>query len=92
MRLSGRELLAEFLDKHADARGWIAAWKSEVEGTEWRTPQDIKAKYSSASFLSGNRVIFNVKGGRYRLEVVIAYKTSLVHVLWIGTHSEYSKR
>jgi hypothetical protein len=47
---------------------------------------------STASFLSGNRVIFNVKGNLYRLEVTVAYKTSTVVVTWAGSHADYDKR
>lgn len=37
-------------------------------------------------------VILNVKGNRYRLEVVVAYNTATVVIRWIGTHAEYTKR
>lgn len=92
MKLAGRELLEEFFLRHAEARGWVTAWLAEVEGAKWMTSHDVKARYASASFLADNRVIFNVRGDKYRLEVAIAYKTSVVHVIWTGTHAEYSKR
>jgi len=41
--------------------------------------------------LADNVVIFNVKGNRYRLEVLVAYKTGTVVILKISTHAEYSK-
>jgi mRNA interferase HigB len=58
----------------------------------WQTPQDIKDEYGSASFSGGSVVIFNVKGNRYRLEVLVAYQTGTVVVRWAGTHAEYTKR
>lgn len=92
MKLVGRELLEEFILKHADTRGWVASWVAEVELANWSNPQEIRTRYASASFLADNTVIFNVKGNNYRLETRVAYKTSIVMVLWIGTHAEYSKR
>ena len=46
----------------------------------------------SASFLSDNVVIFNVKGNHYRLEVQVAYKIGILAIRWVGTHAEYTKR
>jgi mRNA interferase HigB len=92
MRIVGRGKLDEFVGAHADARPWIENWIAETEAARWRTPQDIKDLYASASFLAGNVVMFNVKGNRYRLEVVVAYHTGTVVVRWMGTHAEYTKR
>ena len=92
MTVINKELLKEFKQKHADAIGWIDKWVAFAESTVWRTPQDIKDVYSSASFLRHNSVIFNVKGNNYRLEVKVAYNTAIVKAIWAGTHPEYDKR
>lgn len=92
MRLIGRERLLEFGRKHQDARTWIGAWVAEVGAASWKTPHDVKNRYPSASLLGSNQVIFNVCGNKYRMECVIAYETSTVAVLWLGTHAEYTKR
>lgn len=92
MRIVGRDKLDEFAGAHADARSWIENWLAVTEAAQWRTPQDIKAFHSSASFLADRIVIFNVKGNHYRLEVQVAYNTGLVIVRWTGTHTEYTKR
>lgn len=92
MRIVGRDGLDEFCRAHADARSWIANWLADAEAAQWRTSQDIKRSYASASFLPENLVIFNVKGNRYRLEVQVAYRTGIVVVRWFGTHAEYTKR
>ena len=91
MRILGRDKLDAFVKAHADARAWIENWIGEAERTRWKTPQEIKNLYSSASFLAGNIVIFNVKGNHYRMETLIAYNTETVIVRWIGTHAEYDK-
>lgn len=92
MRIVGRDKLDEFAGAHADARSWIENWLAVTEAAQWRTPQEIKALHSSASFLPERLVIFNVKGNHYRLEVQVAYNTGLVIVRWAGTHAEYTKR
>jgi mRNA interferase HigB len=92
MRVVGRETLDRFCSRHADARKWITSWLSEVESSTWATPQAIKDRYATASFVGGNTVIVNVKGNDYRLEVTVAYKNAVVAVTWIGTHAEYDER
>jgi mRNA interferase HigB len=92
VRLVGQDKLAAFCQRHPDASAWIATWRQEVLLSTWRSPVDVKARYNSASFLSGNTVIFNVKGNHYRLEVKVAYQTSTVVITWVGTHAEYDKR
>ncbi|MBI5056843.1 MAG: type II toxin-antitoxin system HigB family toxin [Nitrospirae bacterium] len=92
MTLVGREKLYQFITKHPDTRSLIENWIADVQNANWQNTQDVKDRYSSASFLADRIVIFNVRGNSYRLEVQIAYKTKKVIVKWAGTHAEYSKR
>jgi mRNA interferase HigB len=91
MRLVGRKLLEDFAALHADIRGPQNAWVAEVEEADWIAPADVKARFPSASFLADNRVVFNIKGNKYRVETKVSYEVNVVLVLRIGTHSEYSK-
>lgn len=91
MKVVGREILEEFKKKHADARGQIDAWLAEAEEAAWESPNDIKARYSSVSFVGDNRVIFNIKGNNYRLDIKVSFKPPIVLIKRIGTHAEYDK-
>ena len=91
MKIAGRNLLEGFCAKHTDARNWIENWLSDAEAAKWTKPQDIEDRYSFASFLAGNTVIFDVKGNEYRLVVTCAYHTGVVIAKWIGTHGEYDE-
>jgi len=91
MRLVGLILLQEFSVKHADVRSQIDAWVSEVKDSVWRTSTDVKARFPTASFLGDRRVIFNLKGNRYRLDTKISFEAQVVFVKRIGTHEDYSK-
>lgn len=92
MQLLGLPTLDAFKQMHADSRGPLEAWQSEVELAKWACPQDIKDRYQSASFLSDNKVIFNIKGNSYRLVVKIKYQNGIVLIEWVGTHAEYDKK
>ncbi len=92
MKVVGRDLLRAFGEKHADARKWISGWVSEVELATWQAPHNLKEMYPSASILGNGWVVLNVKGNKYRLEIKVAYRSSVVIVKWLGTHAEYDKR
>ena len=91
MRVVGKRILFEFVETHTDVTSQIAAWLAEAEEAEWSTPHDVKARYVSASVLSDNRVVFNIKGNKYRLDTKIDYQSQIVLVKRIGTHAEYRR-
>jgi mRNA interferase HigB len=91
VQIVGRKVLHDLALRHADVTGAVEAWICEAEEAEWTSPRDVKERYPHASILSGNRVIFNVKGNRYRIEVKISYQTKVVLVKRAGTHAEYSR-
>lgn len=86
-----KKALREFWLKHSDSEERLKAWHNEAEEANWKTPQDIKNEYPSASILQDNRVVFNIKGNNYRLVVKIYYDFSIVWIRFIGTHAEYDK-
>jgi len=92
MKILGRDRLEKFWRRHAAAKGALQAWFDEAEQATWTTAQDIKDRYSSASFLKDNRVIFNIKGNHYRLVVKVRYRNGIVLIEWVGTHAEYDKQ
>jgi mRNA interferase HigB len=91
MKVVGLKILDEFVNQHGDVRGQISAWISEAKEATWQMPGEIRARYATASFLSDNRIVFNIKGNRYRLEIKVNYKNQLLLIKRIGTHAEYSK-
>lgn len=76
---------------HADVRLPLRAWFADVTKVTWNGPEDIKARYASASFVGNDRVIFNIKGNEYRIIVAVKYRFFAVYIRFIGTHAEYDK-
>ena len=89
MRVVGLHAIEAFGRRHADAKRRLEAWIAEARDAEWEKPQDVKNRYPNASILSGNRVVFNIKGNSYRLVVRISYPAKVVRIERIGTHAEY---
>ena len=91
MRVVGRESLELFCQAHPDARTQADAWLCEVEEANWQTPHELKARFPNASLLGNNRVVFNLRGNRYRLLATISYKNQVLLIERVGTHEEYDQ-
>jgi mRNA interferase HigB len=92
MRILGQSRIHEFSAAHADARKWLTNWGADVRGSRWTNFHDVRRKYPTASFLTDNVVIFNVRGNNYRMETQVTFGTQIIAVKWIGTHAEYDRK
>jgi mRNA interferase HigB len=91
MRLIGAPLLAEFAERHPDARQDLEAWRLEVQAATWSNPHELKARYPKATLVGGRDVVFNIRHNRYRLHVTVDYQSGSVIVRRAGTHAEYDR-
>ena len=91
MRVISRKTLKDFRERHGDSEQPLKAWSHETKHADWKTFNDIKARYRSADLLPGNRVVFNIKGNTYRLIVRIHFNTGIAFIRFIGTHANYDK-
>ena len=97
MRIIARRTLREFVQSlagHKDQRAVKAAleaWFDEAKKARWRSPTDVKRSYATASIVSAERIVFNVKGNDYRLVAAVDFEKSIVWIKWLGTHRDYDR-
>jgi len=97
MRLIARRTLRAFVESLQGHKDCLAvklaldAWFHEVSAAQWRSAVDVKRRYATASIVSRNRIVFNIKGNDYRLVVAVDYEKQIVWIKWIGTHRAYDK-
>ena len=91
LRVISKKVLREFWQKHPECEQQLKSWYGEAESAIWKSPSDIKKDYPSASVITGNRIVFNIKGNKYRLIVKINYHYNNVWIRFVGTHSQYDK-
>ena len=91
MRIISRKTLREFWKKHKDCEQQLKSWYRETEKAKWKNPNELKSEYPSASILENERIVFNIKGNKYRLIVKINFEYQIVWIRFIGTHAEYDK-
>ena len=90
VRIIKRKTLVEFYSAHKETKSQLEAWYYEVKNSNWNNPAEVKKKYGSASIV-GNKVVFNIKGNKFRLVTEINYQMKIVFIRFIGTHNEYNR-
>lgn len=90
-RIVAKRTLKEFWETHPDCEQYLKTWYEIAWQADWKTPADIKKTWATASILSGNRVVFNIRGNNYRLVVKFNYERQWAFVRFVGTHGEYDK-
>lgn len=91
LRVIAKKILREFWEKHSDCEQQLKSWYQEADKGTWKSLNELKSEYPSASILEDNRVCFNIKGNHYRLIVKINFSFQIVWIRFIGTHAEYDK-
>ena len=95
MRIIARRTLRAFVTSRAGHRDQPAlksaldAWFEEVRKARWKSSADVRRLYATASVVSAERVVFNIKGNSYRLVVAVDFAKSIVWIKWLGTHRDY---
>ena len=56
-----------------------------------RCPGQVTERYPSASAVPGNRIVFRIRGNRYRMVAAIDYQRKELYILFLGTHAEYNR-
>ena len=84
-------MLREFWDKYSDSKEPLKAWYDYAKNADWKEPKNIKTVFKNASFVSNNRVVFNIKGNKYRLVAAINYRYKIIYIRFVGTHKQYEK-
>jgi mRNA interferase HigB len=91
MRIVALSTLRAFWLKHPNAEVPLRAWYTLASRANWKTSNQIKSAYRSASFVGSSRVVFNIKGNDYRLVVLVRYDKGLMFVRFVGTHAQYDR-
>jgi mRNA interferase HigB len=69
----------------------LKSWYQEAEKSDRKSTHEVKKEYPSASVPGDNRVVFNIKGNKYRLIVRINFQYQMMWIRFIGTQKEYDK-
>jgi mRNA interferase HigB len=95
MRIIARRTLREFIASRAGhqdqpaLKAALDAWFDEARKARWTSTANVKRLYATASIVTSERIVFNIKGNSYRL--VVSVEKGIVWIKWIGTHQDYDR-
>ncbi len=93
MRVVSHRKLKEFYETsgNEDSRIALERWYGIVEDAEWKNFSDIRADFPATDYVGNQHYVFNIKGNKYRLVVVVKFTIGYVYIRFVGSHSEYDK-
>lgn len=91
MRIIATNTIQNYWKDYPECEQALKSWIQEASNAKWRSPQELKKQFKSASILTGKRIIFNINGNRYRLIVDIEFRLQIIFIVWFGDHKEYDQ-
>ena len=91
MHVISRLKLIKFWEKHKDAETPLRIWFKKVEQAKWKNVNELKTDFPSADYVGNDRVVFNIKGNKYRIVILVFFSGQKMFIRFVGTHAEYDK-
>ncbi len=91
MIIANKELLADFVQVHAQAAKPLNKWVEAVQAAEWKNHAELKTMFPSADYVKNGRYVFNIGGNNYRIVAVVIFIGGVMNIRFVGTHSEYDR-
>lgn len=93
MRIISHRKLRDFYESKGreDSKVALERWYHTVNKSNWKNFSDMRVDFPDADFVGNQHYVFNIRGNRYRLVVVIKFIMGYVYIRFVGTHQEYDK-
>lgn len=93
MHVISHRKLREFYDTpgREDSKVSLEKWYDDTVRAEWKNFSDLRRDFPSTDYVGNQHYVFNIRGNRYRLIVVVKFTIGRVFIRFVGTHEEYDK-
>lgn len=91
MRIITKRTLKEFWEENRDCEQALLSWYKIAKLTKWKNVSEVKAQFGTCKILGKDRIIFKIKGNKYRLIVKVTFLNQIMWIRFLGTHEEYDK-
>ena len=89
MRVIAKSTLRNYWTLNKDVEQALLSWYKVASKAKWANFNEVKHQFGTCKIVGNDRIVFKIKGNKYRLIVKISFENQLVWVRFIGTHSEY---
>lgn len=93
MHIISHRKLKDFYESpgREDAKAALERWYNVAVAAKWRNLSEIKDDFPSTDYVGNQHYVFDIRGNKYRLVVVIKFTIGRLFVRFVGTHTEYDK-
>jgi mRNA interferase HigB len=91
MVIISKATLRTFGMQYPDAIDALNAWYDIVKEADWSNLADLRSTFNSVDYVKNDHYVFNIKGNKYRLIVMIFFDIRTIYIRFVGTHAEYDK-
>lgn len=91
MRVIAKKTLVLFYSDHSDAKTALEEWYQKTIEAKWDSFAQVKQSFKSADYIGKNRIVFNIKGNKYRLVALVLFRIQMVYIRFVGTHQDYDR-
>lgn len=74
--------LKEAGTKYPDIADSLNDWYKISKKADWSCLADIKKTFNSVDYVKNDRYVFNIKGNKYRLVVLIIFKIRTIYPIY----------
>lgn len=74
-----------------DSKVALQRWYDIAEKADWRNFSDVKEDFPATDAVGNQHYVFNIRGNKYRLIVVIKFTIGRIFIRFVGTHAQYEK-
>lgn len=86
-----RKKIIEFYLIHSDCQDALETWYKICKKADWSNFNQVREFFPSADWVGEDRVVFNIKGNKYRLIARFSFRYKALQIKWIGTHAQYDE-
>lgn len=93
MHVISHRKLKEFYEipGREDSKVALEKWYDDVTNAEWKNFSELRRVFPSADYVGNQHYVFNIRGNRYRLIVVVKFTIGRVFIRFVGTHKDYDE-
>ena len=89
MRIITKKTIAEYYSVHKEAEVALSDWYRKTSKSHWDNFPQVRKTFNSADYVGNRRIVFNIRGGKFRLVALVWFKAQTVFIRFVGTHAEY---
>lgn len=90
MRIIAKKSQVAFYARYRDSKTALEDWYEKTEEARWENFSDVRRTFNSADLVGNRRIVFNIKGNKYRLVALVLFRVQMVYIRFVGTHTDYA--